>query len=164
MCACVLSVDVGFYVFLGPQGGRAACCFVLGHRRPPGGNKSSTCNSEQSQLACVLTNIHLGFISISSTKDGGGCFHHPEFVGSLQSSFHCTDLAQIYNVARRWSVSILRQKVREKKMWFHCQTGLNYHLIWFKTFSIKFDMCVHMQPNGRNYYYLLRHCSNYKMH
>lgn len=64
MCACVLSVDVGFCVFLGPQGGRAACCFVLGHRRPPGGNKSSTCNSEQSQLACVLTDIHLG-LSVS---------------------------------------------------------------------------------------------------
>lgn len=37
---------------------KAACCVVLGHMSLPRGNKSSTCNSEVSQLASAAMSLH----------------------------------------------------------------------------------------------------------
>lgn len=64
----VLALEVDFCVFLGPCSGRVACCIMSGHRRPPGGNKSSTCNSEESRLASVSPSIRSGLSVSPPTK------------------------------------------------------------------------------------------------
>lgn len=68
MDVSALAVEMDFCVFLGPCRGKAACCIMSGHRRPPGGNKSSTCNSEQSRLASVSTSVGSGLSVLPPKK------------------------------------------------------------------------------------------------
>lgn len=104
----VLVVDVDFCVFLGPCSGRAACCIMSGHRRPPGGNKSSTCNSEQSRLASVSTSIRSGLSVSPPTK---------------------MEAVMISPAKECWFITVIIPKPRFDRNLPCCTTVITFHII-----------------------------------